>query len=274
MTSHRANADLRALSSDDLESFGQQLVDWGADLSEPDICYLLELGRVHGGIDDAGGLITAVSAVGHGDLAWIHLWGPQSGELDRSLATLLIDHACDSLEGEPNVIGADAELEFMGLFSNLGFREVARISRLTAPSPGVPTEDDRTPAVIRSMEESDLGEIVFYEEDLIGGERMELLTHLFDFADFGAYIATVGQWGAGFAFARQCQDGVRIGPVFAEDEDIARAFLRRILESVDDAAVIEVPFRKTGQWVRMLKGDDEPRSEFERMFAVAGVEFG
>ena len=80
----------------------------------------------------------------------------------------------------------------------------------------------------------------------------------------------------------------QIGPLTAEDEDIAIALVRRALDGLDGGAVIDAAEHQTAftdwlkrsgfayqrPYIRMLRGRAEPVDKTGYVFAVAGPELG
>ena len=100
--------------------------------------------------------------------------------------------------------------------------------------------------------------------------------------------AWLGAGGDGFALRRGGRRAVQVGPVVAVDDDEALALLAAALAGVAGRVFIDVPAQRTAfaaelvrrgftrqrAFVRMALGDARAAAARERVFALAGPEFG
>ena len=87
---------------------------------------------------------------------------------------------------------------------------------------------------------------------------------------------------------RDRREVTQIGPVTAEDENIAIALIYRALNGMAGGAVIDATEHQTGvigwlkgsgfsfqrPYIRMLRGRSEPVDQMDYVFAIAGPELG
>jgi hypothetical protein len=119
-------------------------------------------------------------------------------------------------------------------------------------------------------------------------QRSELLDHLLQRAPAVAHLAEAGGRLRGFVLGRDGRIATQIGPLAADDEDIALALLQRAAAAVAPSFLIDVPDRHEalGRWLeaagataprgfwRMARGDAPGLDDASHLFALAGPELG
>ncbi len=260
----------------------------GWNQTEADWRYMLENGSGYGRDDGAGRLVASAMALPYGAFGWVCMVLVSEPYRRRGLATNLMNRVIEDLERDGIVPGLDATPAGREVYKNLGFEEVYRLERLWAENVASPADAPDTPVVIAPMTAAEIDEIAGYDATTFGADRAPLLRHLYERAPELAFVARAGQWLAGFTLGRDGRAVTQIGPVTAEDEDIAIALVRRALDGLDGGAVIDAAehqgaftdwlkhsgFGYQRPYIRMLLGHSEPVDRTDYVFAVAGPELG
>ena len=127
-----------------------------------------------------------------------------------------------------------------------------------------------------------------YDRPAFGGERRWVLAHLLGSCPEAAFLAETGRRIRGFVLARTGRTATHIGPLAADDADIAETLAARALAAVDGPVIVDVMVAKAGftTWLedagfqarrtftRMRLAGDRPPGEPHRTYLAAGPEFG
>ncbi|WP_374441488.1 GNAT family N-acetyltransferase [Stella sp.] len=201
-------------------------------------------------------------------------------------ATRLMARQIAAVEGQGLVPGLDATELGRPVYERLGFRPLFALSRLGADAPHWPAAD---PGVgLRPIGADDLPAVAAYDARATGSDRLFLLAHLRTRRPAAAWLAERGGRIAGFVLGR---DGVRasgIGPVVADDPATAAALTAAAGRATPGPTMIDVPdgrtafaaalaaagFARQRGFTRMVKGDDPALDRTDRLYALAGPEFG
>lgn len=260
----------------------------GWNQTEADWRYMLENGSGYGRSDADGRLIASAMALPYGGFGWVCMVLVSDPFRRRGLATDLMNRVIADLERDGIVPGLDATPAGREVYSQLGFQDVYRLERLWAETSEELADGPETPVVITPMTEAEIDEVAAYDATTFGADRAPLLRHLHARAPGCAHVARAGQWLAGFVLGRDGRQVTQIGPVTAEDEDIAIALTRRAIEGLDGGAVIDAAehheaftgwLKRSGfafqrPYIRMLRGRSEPVDQMDYVFVVAGPELG
>ena len=181
----------------------------------------------------------------------------------------------------------NATEEGMRLYTEHGFEEIDVVvqhqGRPTLPDAG--SASDETP--VRSMRQDDVDAIVALDAQETGRPRDTMLRALADAGE--GLVAERGGELRGYALARPFGYGHVIGPVVAEDDRLARTFVRTWIERLGDGFVrIDVRaasdlsdwlaahgLRKVDEGVTMARGGaPDDRQPSPRLFALASQALG
>ncbi len=260
----------------------------GWNQTEADWRYMLENGSGYGRSDGDGRLIASAMALPYGTFGWVCMVLVSEPFRRRGLATDLMNRVIEDLERDGVVPGLDATPAGREVYKHLGFEEIYRLERLWARRVAIAADVPETPVVIAPMAEAEIDEIAGYDATTFGADRTPLLRHLHGRAPERAFVARAGQWLAGYVLGRDGREVTQIGPVTAEDEDIAIALIHRALDGMVGGAVIDAAQHQTAvtdwlkrsgfsyqrPYIRMLRGRSEPVDKTDYVFAVAGPELG
>ena len=280
---------LHALAPADAERGFALSTEIGWNQSADDWRYMLSNGAGFGRTNEDGKLIASAMALPYGEFGWVCMVLVSPDYRRRGLATDLMNRVVEDLEAQGIVPGLDATPAGREVYRQIGFTDIYGLERLhTETVPDLPDESSRTPVRIEPLTPSDIDEVAGYDSVLFGGDRKALLAHLVARQPDRAFAAWAGPWMAGYVLARDGREATQIGPVVAEDEDIAIALVERALRGLKGGVYIDAmernaPFvdwlKSSGlafqrPYTRMLRGRDAPMDDVERIFAAAGPELG
>ena len=260
----------------------------GWNQTEDDWRYMLANGEGFGRTNADGKLVASAMALPYESFAWVCMVLVSPDYRRRGLATDLMRRVIDDVEERGMTPGLDATPAGREVYRLLGFEDIYGLARLWATRVAAAPEGEGTLARIAPMTEAEIDEVAGYDAQTFGADRRALLAHLRERQPDRAFVARVGEWLAGYVLARDGREAIQVGPIVAEDSEIAIALARHALEGYDGAAVIDVMdyqtpliewFKKSGfefqrPYIRMLLGRLEPIDQKDYVFAPAGPELG
>ena len=142
--------------------------------------------------------------------------------------------------------------------------------------------------IIRPIADADWAALCAYDAAAFGADRSALLQRLRGRLPAAELVAERGDRIAGFMLGRNGRSASQIGPLVAEDDDVAQALLARALPAIEGPIYIDLADTKTElrAWLagcgfaaqrpltRMLLGRATGFDDTSRTFAVVGPEFG
>jgi GNAT superfamily N-acetyltransferase len=283
------NIAARALREDDLHSALALSQEVGWNQNAADWRIFLELGHVIGLTRGDGRLVATAATLPHGhEFGWISMVLVTASERRRGLARWLLRRSMDDLIAQNLVPVLDATPAGRTVYVGLGFEDCWTMRRLVARSVRVPRERVETDANIRPIRNEDWPAIIALDTDVFGADRSGLLRRLSERLPAAALAAERGGRIVGFLLGRDGRNMSQLGPLAAENEDIATALLSRAIGAVPGPLTIDLPDRHAGlgEWLgtlsfkaerpltRMVHGRSKAFDDEGRLFAIAGPELG
>ncbi|MDP6342969.1 MAG: GNAT family N-acetyltransferase [Alphaproteobacteria bacterium] len=202
----------------------------------------------------------------------------------RGLATELMRRCIAEARQRGLIAGLDATEAGRLVYLPLGFRDIYSLSRWMAERPEVPG----SALGVRPVAIDDLGRIGQWEAEIFGADRTDFLRHLWDRCPERAFLAERDGAITGFVLARDGRLATQIGPLSAADRDSAECLLRAALGSAQGPVFLDAAdrhgwiaemlrpagFERQRGYMRMLLDRDEPLDDPERVYLIAGPEFG
>jgi hypothetical protein len=226
----------------------------------------------------------------YGEFAWISMVLVAGDQRRRNLGTQLLKHCVDALREQGRVPVLDATPAGRPLYRALGFEETWGYHRLargnaTATPENTGTADGTT---VRPITDADWPALCAYDAACFGAARGALLQCLRGRLPAAELVAERHGRVAGFLLGRNGRTASQIGPLVAEDDDVAHALLARALPAVQGAVYVDFADSKAAlrSWLaecgfsaqrpltRMLLGRSSGFDDEVRTFAVVGPEFG
>lgn len=209
-----------------------------------------------------------------------------SAERRQGIGTKLLLEALDVLKNQ-KLVGLDATPAGYEVYVKLGFAEQSRLRRMEAVIPCDFARAEKTAA--RRMTKSDWPSVRELDRAAFGADRGELLQWLFDGAPDYAWVVCDEEKLLGFSFGRHGFNFEHLGPVVAQNLEIARHLATVCLSAqtgkrfVLDATLYDgewtqwletIGFREQRPFIRMFRGEVSIQHKPELQFAILGPEFG
>lgn len=258
----------------------------GWNQSENDWRLMMEIGDASSLWDREERLVATVLMLPFdGPFGWISMVLVTSGWQRRGLATELLKLSMDGLRGRGLVPGLDATEDGREVYAPLGFRDVYPIVRLRADSVAKRGLSLSGRDSVREIGRADVDGVQAYDRAVFGAGRAALLEGLRRRVPNLAWIAA---GGSGFVLGRDGRVATQIGPLSADNLEVAISLLGRALENTEGPVFIDVParqaefvdylagagFQRQRGFMRMLLGRSEPFDDPTRVYAIAGPELG
>jgi len=262
------------LALSDAAGWNQNADDWS---------FFLSAGAAFGVRDDAGALIATAAALPY-DAAtgWISMVLVEAGQRHRGIASQLVDACVASLREAGRTPVLDATPAGAAVYARIGFVAGFAFERwerggaakgITASRCAVAAGPSRTET------------LVALDRSAGGVDRALLLRSFLARAETRAWLAP---GDTGFAIRRAGRRAAQIGPIVAADDAAALDLLGTALDGIVGRVCIDVPvhctvvgdaltrlgFVRQRPFVRMALGDARAAAARERVFTLAGPEFG
>jgi GNAT superfamily N-acetyltransferase len=239
----------------------------------------------------AGNRVVATAAIlPYGQFAWISMVLVAGEQRRRNLGTRLLKRCVDVLREQGRVPVLDATPAGRPLYRALGFAETWGYHRL-ARGNATPLPEHAGPAdgtIVRPIADADWPALCAYDAACFGADRSALLQRLRGRLPAAELVAERHGRVAGLLLGRNGRTASQIGPLVAEDDDVAHALLARTLPAIEGAVYVDFADSKTalGAWLaecgfsaqrpltRMQLGRSSGFDDETRTFAVVGPEFG
>ncbi|MCX6390344.1 MAG: GNAT family N-acetyltransferase [Solirubrobacterales bacterium] len=242
--------------------------------ADPDGFWALELD---------GEMIASLSAVGYpGGVHFMGFYIVRPDHRKTGLGLQLWTQVWQQLDGL--VLGGDAVLEQLANYERYGFVAAYRNIRFV----GLPPASEPASCELVKATEVELSAVADYDASNFFGRRSDFLRQWIAHVDRRSLVA-INAAGAivGFGVIRP-SDGIdRVGPLFADSQEIARELLIGLGEGSTREIGIDVPLPNSAavdlvkslgfapgfETARIYRGED-PRLPLDRIFGVTSLELG
>jgi len=262
------------LALSDAAGWNQTAEDWR---------FFVRQGRVFGlRAADNGRLIATAAALLYGGevggrIGWISMVLVAAEWRHQGLATQLMGHCIAHLRALGATPVLDATPAGQPAYAKLGFDAGFALSRWEGTLTCAPA--------MQATSAADAKAITRLDTLANGCERAALLA---DFLQRPGTRARLAADGSGFVLARQGRRATQVGPLVAADEAAALSLLQTMFAALDGPVFLDVPERWTAvtawlqqngfarqrSFARMALGPAPIASVHDRLFVVAGPEFG
>lgn len=236
-------------------------------------------------VAEESSVVGTVATVRYQDrFSWIGMVLVDPAYRGRGIGTSLMSEALKLLQNE-KTIKLDATSAGRRVYRNLGFVDEISLSRMVSPGISAPM-----PVVSASLLETGLLHTVNeLDREVFGADRRALLEWLLAGEGAPACWALENGEVQGYCMSRAGHNFMQIGPLVANDTDIARDLVCAALNRrMNHPVAIDVPhidqgwiewlttagFREQRRFTRMRKGSSRFPGDLSRQFAIAGPEFG
>jgi len=205
-------------------------------------------------------------------LAWVAMMLVDPAERRAGLGARLLGAALEALGGAP-CVGLDATPAGRPLYLRFGFVDNCELVRTKTIVDGARFQG--TGGRARAMLLSDLAAVGLRDRGIFGADRSRLLAALFHRAPECAWIVEEAGSVKGYTFGRPGWRYQHLGPVAAEDAEVAREMVSACLSGLAGKSLAMDVSRLDGEWLGFLKsaGFVEERP-FTRMFLRGHVHPG
>jgi RimJ/RimL family protein N-acetyltransferase len=161
-------------------------------------------------------------------------------------------------------VGIDAGLTHFGLYQRLGFRHANYNIRYQTVGRGAGMQDPR----IVGLSEVPLDEVLAYDREVFAAPRAEYLRCWIRQPEATALGILDGGRLAGFGMLRRARLGYKIGPLFADDDELAHPLLEALLNCTpaNQAVVLDTPEANMAAGALALAHGMEPVLKNSRMY--------
>jgi GNAT superfamily N-acetyltransferase len=232
-------------------------------------------------------VIATAAWIPYGACAWISMVLVTAAHRRHGLATRLLHRCIADVTAAGLVPVLDATPAGSQVYAPLGFKAAWGFVRFAAERIGIPPASIPA-ATIEKIRESDWPLLCAYDAAVFGNDRNRLLARLCGRLPATNLVARRDGRIVGMLLGRDGRTAAHLGPLIAEDDEIAQALLARALNSVSGTIYIDLADAKAGvrtflesagfvvqrPFTRMLLGRDESFDDTARTYAVIGPEFG
>jgi GNAT superfamily N-acetyltransferase len=238
-------------------------------------------------VNDRGNVVGSVATIRYGaDLAWVGMVLVDPAHRQKGIGYELLQKAGQTLKDE-NCVKLDATPAGRQVYTKLGFKDEYELSRLSAQS----FNDQHLvsyPAT-SALAAGDLENVRLLDRDIFGADRITLLSWMLDGAPEFAFKVGEGEQLKGYCLGRFGYRYAHIGPVVANDVEVAKGLVSAALKHCGDKPVIlDVPdhweawrrwlelvgFSALRPFIRMYQGNNLSTRISENQYAILGPEFG
>jgi GNAT superfamily N-acetyltransferase len=271
----------------------------GWNQNENDWSFIIGQGSAYG-IWRGDDLIATAAIVPYGSaFGWICMVLVAARERRQGLASRLLRHCIDELAARNMVAGLDATPAGREVYLRLGFTDIYPLTRFecdaiarpngaTAAAPAPSAKSSSSSVEIQRIDLDLLPAICRYDLAIFGEHRQAFLSTLARRQPGIANVALQDDRVVGFVLGRDGRRWTHIGPLIADDADIAICLLEAATAEIAGPTLIDVPdhhpqvqgwLRQRGfvvqrGYTRMLRGRSTPIDDKSRVMAIAGPEFG
>jgi GNAT superfamily N-acetyltransferase len=229
-----------------------------------------------------GEIVGTVSCALYGDTyAFIGFYIVRSDLRGRGIGTPLFERALARAAGR--VVGLDGVLEQQASYERRGFVLAHRNVRWRTTGGGA------RPAGLAEVSSVPFEQLFAFDTAVFGTERGRFLRAWID-RPAGHALACVREGGvAGYGVLRPCRVGAKVGPLLADDDDVAEALLTGLLATAGEGTDVFVDMPAVNTRAQRLRTAREmepsfetvrmylngrPPEDIQRVFGVTTFEFG
>ncbi len=244
----------------------------------------LEPAGCFGAIRD-GRLVGTTTTTIHGELAWIGMVLVEPQHRRQGIAAKLMNAALDYLKDKVHTIKLDATAVGQPVYEKFGFRAESVVERWSGTA-----ELTRGETQSQSlMDRETVRDVLNLDRVAFNADRSSLILALIDEACVSPVLIRAADGAlSGYALARSGSSRTYIGPVVANDPQVAEILMDRTLTalagsdvyvdlnkecSVDASVLSDRGFVKERDLIRMVKGRESTKTS-PLVVAIAGPEVG
>ncbi|QJB56316.1 GNAT family N-acetyltransferase [Pseudodesulfovibrio sp. zrk46] len=225
--------------------------------------------------------VATISAVRYGDgYGFVGLYIVIPAERGKGYGMALWDHAMTHLEGRN--VGLDAVTEQEQTYKKSGFSTSYRSTRFQGIGGGSKPEE------VVPLSKVDFTQIASYDRQCFPEGRESFLRSWLEAVGVRGFAVMDGDNLSGFGVIRPCASGYKIGPLFADNGDVAETIYQALMAAVPGEKVFLDVIEPNGAAVKLAKShdleevfvtvrmytEDEPATALDKIFGVTSFELG
>lgn len=267
-------ADAQALVAE--ASWNQVAADWRM---------FLDFGTAYA-VREQGRVIATAAWIPYGACAWISMVLVTAAQRRRGLATRLLHRCIADVTRAGLVPVLDATPAGAKVYVPLGFREAWGFARFASERRAI--QPAQTSAAIDPITDAVWPALCAYDAAIFGNNRSQILGRMRGRLPPADLVARRGGRIVGMLLGRDGRTASHLGPLIAEDDDVAKGLLAHALRQIGGTVYIDIADAKPGvrafletsgfsvqrPFTRMLLGRDRSFDDVGRTYAVIGPEFG
>lgn len=238
-------------------------------------------------VNDDGDVVGTVTTIRYADeLAWIGMVLVDPAHRRKGIGLALLEQAIHLLKDE-SCVKLDATPAGREVYTKLGFEDEYGLSRMAAGALTIPRLVS-SPAVT-ALVADDLEIVKSFDRKAFGTDRMKLLSWMQDGAPELSLKVMEENQLMGYCFGRYGYRYTHIGPVVANNVDVAKSLVAAALKGCGNKPVIlDVPnhneswrawlesigFSELRPFIRMYRGSNSCPGIPGDQYAILGPEFG
>lgn len=279
--------EIGRLAADDLADADALVREAGWNQTTDDWQTFLDFGTVYTIRDKGKVIATAATLPYGGKFAWISMVLIAGYYRRQGLGTKLMRRCLDDLLAAGLVPVLDATPAGRDVYTGLGFEDCWGYKRLFLNDRKIVPALESDIAV-EAISDSAWQQLCEYDASVFGADRRQILSRLRGRLPEAEFCVWRGGHIAGFLLGRMGRKAAQLGPLVADNEEIACALLAQALETVsppvyldfvDDKPLTARLFATAGflaerPLTRMLYKRHESFQDTTQTYAVAGPEFG
>ena len=234
-----------------------------------------------------GKKVGTVTSINYGNIfSWVGMVLVDPSLRRCGVGSRLLNKAIE-LCREHGAVGLDATPDGQKLYKTLGFKDHCRLSRMVVASTS--KNLPKSGLECSTLAPADLKNVIAYDSNIFGAERGHVLTHLHQNNKRYSFVYKQDGKICGYCMGRSGHDFEQVGPIVADNDEIAQALLLRalkmsrkksvLIDCVDDKddfyqLLNSLGFELQRPFVRMFLGGVPKGIKMHRQFAISGPELG
>ncbi len=231
-------------------------------------------------------VVGSVSTISYHRLfSWVGMLLVDPAFQRRGIGSKLL-HAAMEILSDEETIKLDATPAGRELYLQMHFKDEYPLMRMQASAIKPPSVNNER---IEPMEEKDMVMVSSMDLLVFGADRSPLLNAFRNAASSFAFIAKQKEKLVGYCFGRKGYHSDQLGPIIADDVEIAKDLAVAAMHQLNKKPVIIDTLQHNNKWtgwlkaigfteqrpfIRMYKGANKHPGVVTQQFAIAGPEFG
>jgi GNAT superfamily N-acetyltransferase len=237
-------------------------------------------------VDDDGKVVGSFTTIRYDNFAWIGMVLVDPSHQRKGIGLNLLQEASEVLKNE-NCVKLDATPAGRQVYVKLGFEDEYGLTRMYANT--LHTQHLISSPLATALTSENIESIRTFDEEVFGADRMALLSWMLDGAPELAFKVGDSDDLNGYCFGRSGYRYTHIGPVVANNIEVAKGLVSAALKCCGNKPVIldvlhhdeswrgwleSVGFSELRAFTRMFKGNNQWPGTPENQYAILGPEFG